>query len=65
MMKEMAKGHLGQRDFTHDEARVIEVLRSLLSALEYAHARGIVHRDVKPANVLLGATVRLAQSLSG
>ncbi len=48
----LAKGHLGQRDFTHDEDRILEVLRSLLSALEYAHARGIVHRDVKAENVL-------------
>ncbi len=52
MLPYLAKGHLGQRDFTHDEDRVLEVLRSLLSALEYAHARGIVHRDVKAENVL-------------
>jgi serine/threonine protein kinase len=34
--------------------RTAEVGRQLLSALSVAHAAGVMHRDVKPSNVLLG-----------
>lgn len=34
------------------------VLHEILSALAFIHARGIVHRDVKPANILVDAGAR-------
>lgn len=34
--------------------RRAEIFMSLLQALAYAHAHGVVHRDVKPANVMVG-----------
>ena len=49
----LARGDVeAQRVYTFE--RRVQVVQQVCQALAYAHERGVAHRDVKPANILVG-----------
>ncbi len=41
-----------QEEFT--VVRLLSILRQVCQAVHYAHTRGVIHRDLKPDNIMLG-----------
>src|SRR5437763_14812187 len=63
---EYVKGHTLRDELEGgalEPAHALEILTGVASALDHAHENGVIHRDVKPANVLIadrGGIVKLA-----
>ncbi|HVT44034.1 MAG TPA: protein kinase [Thermoanaerobaculia bacterium] len=47
-----------QQGTPFDHFQVAEVVSQVADAIDYAHSKGIIHRDVKPANIILCGEAR-------
>ena len=51
-----------QQEVGYEVREVGEIIRQILDGLGHAHAAGVIHRDVKPANVLINNDGRIKVS---
>src|SRR5256886_16955297 len=51
-----------ERDGPLPEADIVRIAGDVARALQFAHAQGVIHRDLKPDNILLHADGRAVLS---
>ena len=57
----LVKGHTlaalleARRDPAQDRPRFLSIFEAVCQTMAYAHARGVIHRDLKPHNVMVGS----------
>jgi serine/threonine protein kinase len=54
-MKLAEKGSLGEHlaSLRNEPRKCVQLMAKVARAVEYAHSRGVLHRDIKPGNILL------------
>ena len=68
MLMEYVDGHtlaelIGRKVGAIPHERALPWMLQILSALEYAHGKGVIHRDIKPSNIVLASSDKAAKVL--
>jgi serine/threonine protein kinase len=51
-LRALLRGY-AERNLRMPPAEIVRVVRDVADALDYAHEQGVIHRDVKPSNIML------------
>ncbi|MDP7033815.1 MAG: protein kinase, partial [Planctomycetota bacterium] len=53
-LQDLLNGLSGMDSVVHDGSPMLSTFSRVCEAIEFAHARGVIHRDLKPGNIMVG-----------